>query len=80
MLIVFIETIPTFQVYCNIYIFKNVFWAWGDSTPVPAPGHSTWGGLYDSRGGYGGGGILYKTSRQILIEWIIIVAFLAHHI
>ncbi len=28
----------------------------------------------------GGGGILYKTSRQILIEWIIIVAFLAHHI
>ncbi len=49
--------------------------------PVPAPGHLTWGGLYDSRGGYrGGGGILYKTRRQILIEWIIIVAFLTHHI
>ncbi len=44
---------------------------------VPAPGHSTWGGLYDSRGG---GGLLYKTSRQILIEWIIIVAFPTHHI
>ncbi len=28
----------------------------------------------------GGGGILYKTSRQILIEWIIIVAFPTHHI
>ncbi len=31
-------------------------------------------------GATGGGGILYKTSRQILIEWIIIVAFLTHHI
>ncbi len=50
------------------------------SQPVPAPGHSTWGGLYDSRGGSGGGILLYKTRRQILIEWIIIVAFLTHHI
>ncbi len=40
------------------------------------------GGLVWFSGGLRGGGcyFLYKTRRQILIEWIIIVAFLTHHI
>ncbi len=61
---------------------KKVKYIW-----VQSRRQDTWPGgacmiLGGATGGGGGGAcfILYKTRRQILIEWIIIVAFLTHHI